>query len=681
MEMQSVTSGAVERISTDLGQIGGKDGGFLPVLQVLSVKKMANNGTGTDRFRLVLSDGSHYAQAMLSSHQNKQVSEGLVKELCLIQITEFIVNLVSGKRLIIIISMDIVGGPRAKIGNPVSFDDGANGTASAGAACGPQVHNSGATPARPPNNAHTGTPSPHALVQNGRAPISHAPTGGGYGSGQQAFSSNAPRSSMATASPYGRPAQANAGVASGAAKNQWGGPARSNGPVQSHEPGMNFTAISHLNPYMNRWTIKARLTSKGEIRHWSNQKGEGYLMSIELLDEAGGEIRGTFFKEAVDKYNPILEEGAVYSVSGGKIKAANKQYNNLNSDYEITFGNDTVIQPLANDSAIKAVQLTFCPIAELESKDVNSTVDVIGIVKDFQECSSIMTKANRETQKRNLTLVDSSGVQVAVTLWGNHASRPDHEFEGNPVVAIKSARVSDYNGRTLSTLNSSSVHFNLQEPEIVQLKQWWESVGQANAGFKSITSSGGAGGRTDLNDVAARTEMENLSGLGRGEKPDYVNVKGRVAFIKHDQEQGPWYTACPTEGCNKKVVEDGGGWHCEKCNRTHPNCVRRYILNLSVADPTGRHYFTAFNDIAQPLLGGRSADQLYELKENDNEEFENIFMEACFKEIVFCARGKMEMVADEQRLKFTILRAETNLDPAVESSNVLKAIEAYELKA
>jgi replication factor A1 len=60
-----------------------------------------------------------------------------------------------------------------------------------------------------------------------------------------------------------------------------------------------------------RWTIKARITSKSDIRRWSNAKGEGTLFSIDLLDSDGGEIRATFFKEACDKWFPVLEEGKV----------------------------------------------------------------------------------------------------------------------------------------------------------------------------------------------------------------------------------------------------------------------------------------------------------------------------------------------------------------------------------
>jgi replication factor A1 len=42
--------------------------------------------------------------------------------------------------------------------------------------------------------------------------------------------------------------------------------------------------IKALNPYQQRWTIKARVTSKGDIKTWNNSKGSGKLLSVDLLD-------------------------------------------------------------------------------------------------------------------------------------------------------------------------------------------------------------------------------------------------------------------------------------------------------------------------------------------------------------------------------------------------------------
>jgi hypothetical protein len=39
--------------------------------------------------------------------------------------------------------------------------------------------------------------------------------------------------------------------------------------------------------FVFRWTIKARITVKSDIRKWSNAKGDGHLFSIDLVDSVG----------------------------------------------------------------------------------------------------------------------------------------------------------------------------------------------------------------------------------------------------------------------------------------------------------------------------------------------------------------------------------------------------------
>jgi replication factor A1 len=55
--------------------------------------------------------------------------------------------------------------------------------------------------------------------------------------------------------------------------------------------------IKSLNPYQNRWVIRARVTSKSAIREYNNARGPGKLFSVDLIDSSGDEIRATAFNE------------------------------------------------------------------------------------------------------------------------------------------------------------------------------------------------------------------------------------------------------------------------------------------------------------------------------------------------------------------------------------------------
>jgi replication factor A1 len=51
-----------------------------------------------------------------------------------------------------------------------------------------------------------------------------------------------------------------------------------------------FHLIGSMSPYQNRWTITARITSKGDLKSWNIARGSETFLKIELLDDRGGEI-------------------------------------------------------------------------------------------------------------------------------------------------------------------------------------------------------------------------------------------------------------------------------------------------------------------------------------------------------------------------------------------------------
>ena len=53
---------------------------------------------GNERWRLVLSDGQHFAQSMLATQQNGMITSGELRELCIVTLTNYIVNVVQSKR-------------------------------------------------------------------------------------------------------------------------------------------------------------------------------------------------------------------------------------------------------------------------------------------------------------------------------------------------------------------------------------------------------------------------------------------------------------------------------------------------------------------------------------------------------------------------------------------------------
>ena len=240
---------------------------------------------------------------------------------------------------------------------------------------------------------------------------------------------------------------------------------------------------------------------------------------------------------------------------------------------------------------------------------------------------------------------------------------------------VKGARVGDFQGKNLSTGFNSIVLYNDDKvPEVAGLRQWWASTG-STAATKSLSSSGGAGRVAKFEDRKGLASIKHEN-LGYKEKPDWIDTKAIIAFIKHD---GTYcYPACPEEGNNKKVIEESDGtWRCEANGKTYDAPEWRYILSLCINDYTGNTWVTAFNDEAVEIMNGVTAGELKELQASGNEaEFERKFQEALFSEKVLTLRAMADTYKDEMRVRVTIRRA-ANVDYVQESRNIINFLQAY----
>jgi len=626
-----------------------KQEGLKPVLQIIEIKQVGGGGSmvANTRHRIIISDGQQYAQSMLATQLNPMVASGQLQVNCIISVQEYVVNDVQGKQIIIILACEVVSGPVPKIGEPVNLA---------------QVQGGNTAPMQAPSGVkseYQQQGSGHNPYQQG-ANTSYMQNNTGYMQNNSATPSNS--YSSGPSNPY--------------ASAMRGG----NQPVVRDDTGgENFQPISTLNPYQNRWTIKARVTKRGEIKRWCNSKGEGHLASVDLLDAQGGEIRASMFKEDCDRLYNILEEGKVFIISGGRLKVANKQYSTLKNDYEITFGNETTVKPVhSEDGSIQQNKYVFRKINELQTVEVGSTIDLVGIVKDSGTLAEIVSQklGGKTLEKRDLLIVDQSNTEVRFTVWGEQA-KAQNKWENNPVVAIKGAKVSDFGGVSLSGLQSTSITMNPMIPEGQQLRSWWDSYG-SSAQATSLSGPGGGGGRSFTDKIQNRYTVAQLSlnNLGYNEKPDYAEIKATLSYMKHSPQ--PWYNSCPLEDCKKKVTQGfDNTWHCEKCNKSYPKCMNRYVMSTRFLDHTGQDWFSVFNEQGNELVG-KTADELDSIKNEQGNEvlYEDAFARANFQQCILRVRIKAENYNDENRVKKSIMELK-KVDYVQESQKLIAAINLY----
>lgn len=198
---------------------------------------------------------------------------------------------------------------------PGIYQNGSRPTGYANASPGPQTSATGNQNQAPTYGAYSGYGAP------GANPPQQPPStntygqqqagGGAYGQQQQggnAYAGNrggGAYGASANQGPYGQPTPDYRAGGSAIARNE--APAK-------------IVPISSLNAYQNKWTIKARVSVKGEMRRWSNARGEGKVFSFDLIDAAGGEIKATAFNDAVDKFHDLIQQGQVYTISKASLK-------------------------------------------------------------------------------------------------------------------------------------------------------------------------------------------------------------------------------------------------------------------------------------------------------------------------------------------------------------------------
>lgn len=439
------------------------------------------------------------------------------------------------------------------------------------------------------------------------------------------------------------------------------------GPI-ARPTSPNFLPLRELSPYNNKWAIKARVTVKGDKRKFTNQRGEGQLFSVDLIDESGGETRATFFGKAVDSWYDYLQHGKVYSFSKGQVKPANRKFYSK-AEYEITFDENAAIV-LLDDSdgvSIPALKYDFIPLKAVANAEVNATVDVKGILVEVRDAITISLRSGGEKRKRSLYLADDSNTKCEFTIWGDKA---DLEYEQGGAVFIKNARVGEFGGKNLSYQSSCHMELSPDDRRATDLKKWYETTG-CNASFTMLSSGGG--GTSSRTTFEAMMEEDLTIGIPvDGKEPKATHwhniCPAYIAYIVKDFP--PFYLACPAEVdstdkegrpnkrvCNKKAdkIPDREDYTCANMhNFPHPKA--RYIARVKVQDLTNQIEATAFDEVGQKLFQADANEvwQLWEKKDQDPEaarQLEEIFSRAFFTRWNMKIKSVKEKYQEEDRIK------------------------------
>jgi len=455
------------------------------------------------------------------------------------------------------------------------------------------------------------------------------------------------------------------------------------GPVRYMQATEVVTPMNQLTIYTQKWTVKARVSVKSEMRHFRNAKGEGQLMTVDLVDQQMTEMRATFFGSAAMKFHPVLAVGKVYTFSKGSVKPANPKFN-PKAQYELMFDEFSEIALVAggDDAAIPAMKVSLVSIDKLHAAVVGDTVDVMGIVTAMSDSATVTIKSSgRDTTKRTITIVDESKMSIEVTVWGDKADRIGHELKLHAVLLAKGCRVGDYNGRSLSTSGSSLVEADPPHARTSELRSWWNNEGSKSSFQSCAPTSFSLSHNKRTNIQSMRSEdVASLGAFGRNANSHLV--KAVLVHVPLRDGSPIFYRSCPTE------VDDGRGGKrlCQKktelqsdmylCAEQHANrtASARFILSLRLQDASGECLVRAFHDQAKAILGVDASD--LDCASDVTAAQQAVVEAALFKPFLLKIRSKKEIHMDEEKLNMVVTDVSVP-SPAAEAAYMLGNIKQY----
>ncbi|TVU47936.1 hypothetical protein EJB05_07554 [Eragrostis curvula] len=655
---KSVTPGAV---SFALANPSPKDGGVdVPelIVQVVDLKSIGN----TTRFTFVANDGTEKIKAMMPSNFVKEIQAGNLQNLGLIRILDYTCNFNErrNEKFLIVIKCEIVSQALdaeikddAEMGEEPASKDDVKMEEEPSTKDDVKMEEEPAIVLKPKDDVKMETEPAIVLKPKDEGVVAAKPL-------------NAPPVVL-------KPKQ---GVksASQIVNEQRGNAA----PAARLAMTRRVHPLITLNPYQGNWVIKVRVTNKGNLRSYKNARGEGCVFNVELTDVDGTQIQATMFNEAAKKFYPIFEMGKVYYISKGSLRIANKQFKTVQNDYELTLNENAVVEEAEGETFIPPVQYNFVKIDQLGSYvNGRELVDLVGVVQSVSPTLSVRRKLDdKMIPKRDIVVADDSGKTVTVSLWNDLSTTTGQELldmvDSSPVIAIKSLKVSDYQGVSVSTIGKSTLQINPDLPEAQELRSWYESEGK-EASMAPVGADMGAsragGLRSMYSDRVFLSQITSDPTMGQ-DKPVTFSLSAFISHIKPDQTM--WYRAC--KKCNKKVTDAiGSGYWCEGCQKNDNECSLRYIMNIKVSDPTGEAWISVFNEHAERIIGC-SADKLDQIrKEEGDDQYLIKLKQATWVPHLFRVSVAQHEYMNERRQRITV-RSESPVDYAAESRYLLEEI-------
>jgi replication factor A1 len=424
-----------------------------------------------------------------------------------------------------------------------------------------------------------------------------------------------------------------------------------------------YQPLTSLTTFSKDIQLFVRVVKKGELKTF-NSKGGGNLFTFTIMDMDGTEMQATCFNRACEKFFNLIKENSVYEILGGYVKINDKKYSSLKADYKLIFDENTRIEEKDDDGSIKENSFSFVKISEIGTYSTHSIVDVFAYVIEANEKFLKNTKIG-EQMIRKLVIADDSEYKIELTLWKQFT---DLDIRQGQVISIKSAKVGDFNGRNLSSVDDTMILIDPMIKEATELKLFCENVKDWKT-HSGMGNNGPTGENTGNTTISYIKDVLNALETEPDDRIPFSKIKATICTINHSEKN--FYPGCPEKTCRKKLQQDTYTWTCNACGKQSPKPTYYYTLSLRIKDVSAEHWIDVFGELGSKLFKITCEEYKDLILNKDELKLKEISNGLEFKTFYFVVKPKMQVYNNIPKKKLNVYKVD-NFEVVADSRRLLK---------